>query len=382
MPSQLPEVLCAGLACVDMELLACALPATVEAITPYSHARYAAGGCAPQTARALAALALRTAAVYPAADDAHGRTLRDLLAAAHVAPHPVAADGRPTALAVLPVFPDGRRGCYVSLGANEAVAAAALAPSALLHAGLRAFHCGYPHLLPNVQGAALRALLDRVRAAAPAAVVSLDVNGADRCEAGAGVLTAALPAVDLLHANLEEACVISGLAPPSAAGGLGAEDVAGLVHWFCDAATAAAPACPASPCFTVCVTCGKDGVSVGRVGDGGARRNVLHRAAYAISGRVDVNSSGAGDSFAAGSLAGLLQAGDLASTSDAALAGVADAGLASALNTLEPVHDAHRENGACGRGLRALLDALQDRRRLPSKLLPTPAVKAESVNRQ
>lgn len=356
-----PEVVCAGLACVDIELASCNVPSTLEAITPYSHTRYAVGGCAPQTAKALAALSLSTAAVYPAAADAHGGTLFTLLEATGVYPYPVAVDDHPTALAILPVFVDGRRGCYVSLGANMVVPPAALAPTALIHENLRGFHCGYPHLLPLIQGEALRGLLDRVRAAAPSVIISLDVNGAEKQEDDAAVLSPALPAVDLLHANLEEACVISGLGDATLADTYKGSDIKRIVRWFGNVATSGVRTpCPSSRSITIGVTCGKKGVFLGRAVEG-SETQIIHREAFSLLENGDVNASGAGDSFAAGALAGLLLPdSDLLSTSDEVLEQVADAGLSSALNTIDAGHRMEHAS------IPKLLTALRDRPRIHS----------------
>lgn len=345
-----PDVLCAGLACLDMELLGCAAPPTPEAIARYARAAYAAGGCAPQAARALSVLGLRAAATYPAADDAHGNTLRTLLAAADVDARPVGdaagGDGG-TALAVLPVFRDGGRGCFVSLGANETVTQRVLVPDAMLCEGLRALHVGYPHLLPHVQGGELAALLRRVWKRVPAmSAVSLDVNGADQAEEDALVLTAALPHVTLLHANLEEACAISGLARAADAPALARVDVERVVRWMVLRAFSArgeetgdetgGTGAALSP--IVCVTCGKHGVFVGRAEEG-LQVEILHRKTFAVTKGTEINSSGAGDAFAAGTIAGFLCATKQGHTPrSVALETVANAGLLSARAALDPTY--------------------------------------------
>jgi sugar/nucleoside kinase (ribokinase family) len=368
------EVVCAGVACVDVELGGCAVPATLESITHFERTRYAAGGSAPQTSRAFASLGFPTVAVYPAADDAHGRALAGMLVAAGVAARPTVDGCSDTALAVLPVFTDGRRGCYVSLGANLTITADSLVPddadprtlphsSPLLHEYLRAFHLGYPHLLPRIQGAALRKLLERVRRRAPYALISLDVNGADVAEGSVSserdVLSSALPLVDVVHANAEEACVISGLDGGGArAATLGYSEMASLARWFVDRGARAA-----------FVTCGKDGViAAGRcveAGDGGVV--TLHRSAFSLRDGIAVNASGAGDSFAAGAVAGMLEfaTGDnrpLGSLTHGVLRRVADAGLASAVHRLDPM-EAGTETGIV-----CLLEKLKGRPRIATRL--------------
>lgn len=359
---ELPEVLCAGLACVDMELLSCAVPATVEAITKYGGVRYTAGGCAPQAARALAALGLRAAAAYPAADDAHGRTLRELLEKDGVQAFPVKVEGQPTALAVLPVFSDGRRGCFVSLGANEAITASALVPDSLLHNGLRAFHVGYPHLLPKVQGVALGELLRRVSKTLPSTAISLDVNGANADESTTNVLTAALRYVDLLHANLEEACTISGKASPLTAGALGRDEIEGIMQWMCQRSTESERPYESSSVF---ITCGKDGVFAGHLANRLGQSNLLiiHREAFALTDGTEVNSIGAGDAFAAGTIIGFLH-GKVQKVREDELSTLADAGLLSARALLDSTYRKAMRDDA---GPEAFLRSAESAPRLASR---------------
>lgn len=294
----LPTVVCAGLACVDMELRSCEVPLTRETVTRFGSVTYALGGSAPQTARALALFGVHVAAVYPVADDAHGRMLSELLRNAGVTPHAVALSfATSTSLAVLPVFTDGGRGCFVSLGANLEVEALDLCKPDLIHDGLGAFHFGYPHLMPKVQDDSLRNMFDHVRAKAPRVLLSLDLNGADISEGEKAVVSSALAVTNIVHANLEEACIISGLTQPGNAEAMSANDILKLVKWFCDTGGSSSP-------VVVCITCGRDGVVTGS-GTGDDFRAV-HRPAYAIRDVVEINASGAGDAFAAGALMGLM----------------------------------------------------------------------------
>jgi sugar/nucleoside kinase (ribokinase family) len=220
-----------------------------------------------------------------------------------------------------------------------------------------------------VRGGELRELVERVRAVAAGVVVSVDVNGADAREeeeGEGGVLGAVLPVVDLLHANLEEACVISGRG--GEADGLERAEVEAVVRWLCRRAAARGEAGEVgSGAGIVCVTCGRDGVFAGRCGanGGGGRVSIVHRRAFALADGVPVNSSGAGDAFAAGAVAGLLNVVDTgAGLGEDALALVADAGLASARACLDA---GFREvlRGRChARGRFSLPDALM---RLPSR---------------
>lgn len=223
-------VLVAGLCCLDLLLHGATPPVSPEAIASYSGATYVAGGGAPNTATSLAGLGVTAAIVGAVGDDGHGRELGGQLAAAGVDTAGLAvmapasgSDGgggtTTTALAVVPVFVGGGRGCYVDLGANAlldgatlgaAATAAAAAAAATRAPPTVAFHLAYPHLLPRLQGADLAAALAAVRAALPAALLSVDLNGVAAPDAVAPVLPpAALAGVALLHANLDEALTIT-----------------------------------------------------------------------------------------------------------------------------------------------------------------------------
>jgi sugar/nucleoside kinase (ribokinase family) len=166
-------------------------------------------------------------------------------------------------------------------------------------------------------------------------LISLDVNGALTAEDCAQVLRPALPVVDIMHANLEEACVISDLYDPAKSLSLKTKDAHALVDWFLREGAA-----------VCCVTCGRDGVFAGsvRIRDADKPTSlVLHRPSFSLLCGTAVNTSGAGDAFASGALAGLMrtqqQTGGPVSLSAKDLADVADSGLASAVNRLDGAID-------------------------------------------
>ena len=226
---------------------------------------------------------------------------------------------------MLPVFEGGGRGCWVDLSANnlltpDVVLGAMRAPGAAARlAGVRALHVGYPHLLRGLQGPALLQLLEAAAEAVEAAsgeapIVSLDVNGATLGAAADadGVLGPALGKVDLLHANFEEACHISGTA-----GSLDEEaatdgELEALVAPLLEAGVG-----------LVAITLGRAGAYVAFGGEGATRRQGGGAFAAAAAGwrpgecvrlpalpvAGEVNANGAGDAFVAGLLAALLWRG-------------------------------------------------------------------------
>lgn len=451
-----PLVLCSGVACVDMELSGCQVPTSIESVTPYQRTEYRAGGSAPQTARAFVALGQDGVhAVYPAYPDAHGEALHRMLSDAGVIVHaivpsvstPTSGECKPgdtakadsvcddrdgtrqdntdtscTALAVLPLLQDGRRACFVSLGACLQASTFDMFPpeTDMLHAGLEVFHFGYPHLLPHMQGQALRDLLVRVRENCPQCIISVDVNGADAAKAENGasssdVLLPALSVCDVVHANLDEAFAIL---PASCAGKvtrkttsapsadeLSAAEAAAVALWFVDNEHGA---------WVSCVTAGRDGVFVAsrqsknaeaattvgveparvifhdamETGDGhdhrGATNAAVHVRAIAVTDGVTVNASGAGDAFCAGAVAcvarlfkggrlcrrqrpcsgaprAMLEVESVDDTYDV-LSRIGTAGVASALHRLDPV------SADCGPvGIEELIERTAARERIASR---------------
>ena len=162
-----------------------------------------------------------------------------------------------TSIAVLPIFQDGRRGCFVDLGANNRLtpdnvlaglsSAADKARGGELPAprrALAALHFGYPHLLPRCGGRGLRRLLREVHDGGAGGVrrdsssrraeerirgrgvegfesvkssrrllVSVDVNGvtsgnAKEKEGGGPLPREALRYIDILHMNEDEAALL------------------------------------------------------------------------------------------------------------------------------------------------------------------------------
>lgn len=338
-PAMSPSVICCGLSCVDMQLHACNVPQTLETITTFSNVTFTAGGCAPQTARALTALSVPTSVLSVIGDDPHGATLRELLTEADVDPSSLVIDSSQcTALAVLPLFTDSTRGCFITLGANMTADVEKLLPRRVIESSftisLRVFHFGYPHLMPQLQGNNLYILFEKVREAAPRVILTMDVNGANIEESEEHpVLHPALSITAAIHANLEEACVITGLAKATESSRLSAGEIKPVVEWFTKRGAGIA-----------CITCGKDGVFVATGGEGegdewahrlrissNLRRGAfVYRRAMKVKEGVEINASGAGDAFTAGVIAELVLNGG-----EHGIIQVADAGIMSALHRLD-----------------------------------------------
>ena len=209
------SVLCIGLCCLDQQLLSATELDSREAIGGFAGCEMRAGGSTSNTAAALRALGADAALVTLIGHDLHGDELLRQWRAAGVDTSLVRREqGVSTALAVLPVFEGGGRACWVDLQANAELSlplvldAIRSTAGARIRQSARALHIGYPHLLPQLQGASLATLLWEASDAIDAQIItSIDLNGVSADSHYPTVLEAALPGTDLLHANLDEVCV-------------------------------------------------------------------------------------------------------------------------------------------------------------------------------
>lgn len=329
------SIVCCGLSTVDIQLHSCLIPTTLEQVTPFSHTTTTAGGSAPQTALSLSSLNIRSAVLTVVGADSYAQSLRSQLIDADIDTRGVLENAAScTALAILPLFVDGRRGCFVTLGANSNATPESILPPSLmpklLTDRLRVFHFGYPHLMPHLQGNSLGSLFQKVRQAVPHVLFTLDVNGANVADDDTHVLTQVLPYVAMVHANLDEACIVTGLADATASDTLPASEIQPVSEWFVNRGAAIS-----------CVTCGRDGVFVATSDATGLSNHdalseklqpnvFLHRSAFAVSAQIKVNASGAGDAFCAGAIAHL--AGH---TGLSGIVRLIDCGLASALHRID-----------------------------------------------
>lgn len=222
--------------------------------------------------------------------DALGRELTRRLAAAGVACRLGAHPHEPTGTSVVLVTPDGQRTMFTSLGACRT-----LTPDHLDRAAIAASSCFYATAYlwgPDRPEAALREAAAEARAGGvPVAFDVADVLVVR--EFGRELLDWAARSVDLLFANEQEARALAALA----AGGQAAGSLAGG-----DPVSACAPLAGVAPAVVV-----KLGAAGCLVLEGG-------KAAAQVAGApVDpLDTTGAGDSFAAGYLHAMLAGGSAA----------------------------------------------------------------------
>jgi myo-inositol-1-phosphate synthase/sugar/nucleoside kinase (ribokinase family) len=135
-----------------------------------------------------------------------------------------------TALSVLPIYKDGRRGCFFDAASNATWSAPDLVStlhrilSGIGDARPQAFLFGYPHLLPKMQGKELANVFLKARADLECGGITvMDLNGVPSNPAlrkGSllpvselkidGVIGSALEHVDIIHMNEEELELMTG----------------------------------------------------------------------------------------------------------------------------------------------------------------------------
>lgn len=138
--------------------------------------------------------------------------------------------GQRTALSVLPIYKDGRRGCFFDAASNKTFSAQQMIdmlsginqPESSKSYG--AFLFGYPHLLPLIQGQNLAFLFHEARRVMiRGGLTALDLNGVPdmRFPSTVGlrskedlekdpVIGSALKYVDILHMNEDELALLTG----------------------------------------------------------------------------------------------------------------------------------------------------------------------------
>eukprot|EP00557_Chaetoceros_sp_GSL56_P010818 CAMPEP_0176481640 /NCGR_PEP_ID=MMETSP0200_2-20121128/2934_1 /TAXON_ID=947934 /ORGANISM="Chaetoceros sp., Strain GSL56" /LENGTH=989 /DNA_ID=CAMNT_0017877871 /DNA_START=179 /DNA_END=3145 /DNA_ORIENTATION=- len=251
-------IICAGLACVDMQLLS-ATGAGGEAIETFAGEKSMGGGSVSMACKTLARLCHVdplddtymqvpppvVSSVVPLCKvgfDNTGTKLISLLEDTGVTCRNVdirfmrnARNRDPdatTSLAVLPIYKDGRRGCFFDAASNATFDASEMVEMIEDLANnsaentFGAFMFGYPHLLPKMQGEALAHVFSKARnIMQDGGIIVLDLNGVpeNRVQTPFGslcspsmlrsdpVLGPALSHVDILHMNEDEMANLTGV---------------------------------------------------------------------------------------------------------------------------------------------------------------------------
>lgn len=266
----MPDVTCAGVLVADVIVRPVdAWPqrgrlALVESIALRS------GGLAHTTGVTLAKLGVETAVVGRVGADPFGDFLVQVLVDHGIRPHVAREPQVPTSTTVVAVAGGGERSFLHLIGANGRLAAADV-PDDLLRS-TRILHLGGYFVLPALDGEPAAGLLRRARQAGCRTSIDVSWDASGRWMA---VLEPCLPHLDFLFGNQDELGQVTGRRDPPA--------IAGLLR--------------ARGVGTVAVKLGDAGAYV----DGAGWRGYVP--AYAVE---VVDTTGAGDAFCGGFLAGVL----------------------------------------------------------------------------
>ncbi|MDP6609535.1 MAG: carbohydrate kinase family protein [Vicinamibacterales bacterium] len=264
-------------------------PADKGTLSEVERLRYSTGGAPSNVGRALGKLGIGVEAVGCVGADPAGRWIVDALRTAGVGTGgvQVVEDGT-SGISMILVAPDGERTVYCYPGVNDRFDADDVEPSS----DWRICHVGYPSLMPRCRGVRLARLFERLRS--QGIVTSLDTTWS-MAEVPLDDVEAALPHTDILTPNLGEAEQLAGTAP-------GSGRAEALAQFLLDRGVG-----------TVVITRGPEGVYLA-TGTGRERSTPsgvalpppglsIHVPAYETRGIL--NTTGAGDTFGAGFLAGL-----------------------------------------------------------------------------
>lgn len=368
------RIVCAGLACVDMQLNQATGGQGGEHIEVFEGEKSIGGGSVSMACKTLARLChgapldegymqVTPPVVYSVVPlckvgmDATGDKLISLLESCGAACRNVetkyikgARSRDPqarTALAILPIYKDGRRGCFFDAASNVTFSAKdmveligslssgssgpSLDTSHMSADDIEDYHAdleqmtpiygaclfGYPHLLPNMQGGSLAQILLEARSTMiDGGIIAVDLNGVPDARIrmdGAlrrvsdmksdPVIGVALEHIDILHMNEDELCLLTGC-ELTGSGGKDEEDdctIASAANIFLQCGVA-----------VVLVTRGSKGSFVCCNDVQRFRRNSSLPSSWAdctcrvgsveLSKDTVLNTNGAGDSFTAGFL--------------------------------------------------------------------------------
>ena len=219
------SIICAGLSCLDLELVGCTKSGSDEAIERYDEAIHCAGGSASMTATTLALLMKEQQneevhIITKLGPDFAGNTLLEFYRRAGASTRLVLeSEEARTSMAVLPIFKTGKRACFVNLACNDGFTTEEMLQQVDQYFAKdspppRAYLFGYPHLMPKMQAESLKSMLESVRDKLSSddnkVLIAVDLNGVDGSDerVAKAALIPALSEIDVLHLNEDEAMVL------------------------------------------------------------------------------------------------------------------------------------------------------------------------------
>ncbi|CAB9497496.1 pfkB family carbohydrate kinase [Seminavis robusta] len=207
-------IICAGLSCLDLQLIGCTKSGQAEAIEQYEKAVHCAGGSASMAATTLALLCDDDIHVLTKlGKDLNGQVMLDFYRQAGAKTDLCIQDEMvSTAMAVLPIFKEGGRACFFNLAANNGFTTEELLGQLNKLSAAKAFLFGYPHLLPKMQGEPLKSMLESIRTKfGHDILIGVDLNGVSADNHRPELLAPAMDQIDVLHLNEEEAEILAGV---------------------------------------------------------------------------------------------------------------------------------------------------------------------------
>ncbi|MEI7833246.1 MAG: carbohydrate kinase family protein, partial [bacterium] len=201
-------IVCSGVSCLDLFLYDTTPLHTRESLSMVRTTQYRPGGATSNTGRALARLGMPVSYLTVLGVDANGDIMESMWRADGVDTSCVVrVETAGTALSVLPVYTDGKRGVYFCPGTNDIMDADNLFGPGQQYLQMlgdcQAFHFGYPPLLRCLQGEALADLLRLVRDTG--VLVSLDTTPVATNAEQMRILGPALPVAHMFTPNVMEA---------------------------------------------------------------------------------------------------------------------------------------------------------------------------------
>jgi len=231
------------------------------------------GGCAANSGIAMAKLGLDIAVAGKVGDDTFGRFVKETLEGHGVDTRGVVTDAEaPTSFTFIMVGSDGQRRFVHTMGANATLCEKDVDMNLVREAKI--LHVAGTMVMPTFDGVQTAHVLEQARAAGVTTCMDMVFN--DRVEDYMPVVGPCLPHLDMFLPSIEEAERVTGTSDPAA--------IAARLH---DAG-----------CGIVAVKLGSEGSYVS--GEGEAARVPCYKVGV-------VDTSGAGDSFVAGFLAGRLR---------------------------------------------------------------------------
>lgn len=243
-------------------------------------------GTAAATSYGLARLGVSTASFGVVGDDHLGRWLKQQLREEGVNTQGLRATNEaPTSATMLPIRPDGSRPALHVIGANRLLSARDIDMNVIAHA--RHVHVGGTFLMEHLDGEPTAQLLQYAHE--HGATTSVDIIGVPDADFE-HVLGPVYPWIDFFLPNEEDALMLAGTHSRSDA-----------IRWF-----------HARGVRSTIITLGERGASVALNG-----QEIAVVPAYAVK---VVDTSGCGDAFSAGFIAGIIQGYDLVNCAELGVA--------------------------------------------------------------